>query len=96
MVDRKGAHKRVPGAGGVHALNRDRQHVFGAACTHEKGASLPADIEFGFAGGRLALLQIRPFVESSAAQQNLYLLELDAGLKERGAAKISLDGVPTP
>jgi phosphoenolpyruvate synthase/pyruvate phosphate dikinase len=60
----------------------------------ELGVVRPADIEFGFKGGRLALLQIRPFVESAAAQQNLYLLQLDAGLRERGQASVDLDAVP--
>jgi hypothetical protein len=62
----------------------------------EQGAVLPADIEFGFKDGRLALLQIRPFVESAAAQQNLYLLQLDAGLRERGQASVDIDGTPSP
>jgi len=60
----------------------------------EQGVVLPADIEFGFKDGRLALLQIRPFVESAAAQQNLYLLQLDAGLRERGQASVVLDATP--
>jgi hypothetical protein len=60
----------------------------------ERGVVRPADIEFGFKDGRLALLQIRPFVESTAAQQNLYLRQLDAGLRERGRASVDLDAVP--
>jgi hypothetical protein len=60
----------------------------------EQGNVLPADIEFGFKDGQLALLQIRPFVESAAAQQNLYLQQLDAGLQERGQAEVDLDAVP--
>ena len=55
---------------------------------------LPADIEFGFRGGKLALLQIRPFVESKAAQQNAYLLQLDAGLRDRAQTLVDLDGTP--
>ena len=58
------------------------------------GESLPADIEFGFKDGQLALLQIRPFVESEAAQQNLYLRQLDASLSERGKASADLDAIP--
>jgi hypothetical protein len=61
----------------------------------EAGEELPADIEFGFKGGRLALLQIRPFVESAAAQQNLHLQQLDAGLQERANASVDLDAVPS-
>jgi hypothetical protein len=55
---------------------------------------LPADIEFGFKNGTLAMLQIRPFVESAAAQQNLYLQQLDAGLSEREQAMVDIDGMP--
>ena len=60
----------------------------------EDGATLPADVEFGFRGGRLTLLQIRPFVESRAAQRNGYLLSLDAGARERAARKVPLDAPP--
>jgi hypothetical protein len=60
----------------------------------EQGVVRPADIEFGFKDGRLALLQIRPFVESAAAQQNLYLRQLDAGLRERGQASVDLEAAP--
>jgi hypothetical protein len=60
----------------------------------ETGEALPADIEFGFKNGQLAMLQIRPFVESASAQQNLYLQQLDAGLSERGQATVNLDAVP--
>jgi phosphoenolpyruvate synthase/pyruvate phosphate dikinase len=60
----------------------------------EQGNELPADIEFGFKNGTLAMLQIRPFVESAAAQQNLYLQQLDAGLGEREKAMVDIDGMP--
>jgi len=60
----------------------------------EQGNALPADIEFGFKDGTLAMLQIRPFVENAAAQQNLYLQQLDAGLGEREQAMVDIDGMP--
>ena len=60
----------------------------------EAGATLPADVEFGFRNGKLTLLQIRPFVESRGAQQSLYLSELDAAFRERGHRKVDLDAVP--
>jgi len=37
----------------------------------------PADIEFGFRDGKLALFQIRPFVESLRARRSQYLIEMD-------------------
>ena len=60
----------------------------------ESGEPLPADVEFAFRDGKLALLQMRPFVESKAAQQNLYLSQLDAGLAGRGSARVDLDATP--
>jgi hypothetical protein len=60
----------------------------------EQGNELPADIEFGFKDGILAMLQIRPFVESAAAQQNQYLQQLDAGLGEREKAMVDIDAMP--
>ncbi len=60
----------------------------------ENGETLPADVEFAFRGGRLTLLQIRPFVESRAAQRNEYLLSLDAGARERASRKVRLDAPP--
>jgi hypothetical protein len=60
----------------------------------EDGNSLPADIEFAFKDGKLALLQIRPFVESKSAQRNRYLSDLDAGFRERSAESVDLAGIP--
>lgn len=44
------------------------------------GRPAPADIEFGFRDGRLALFQIRPFVESRHARRSQYLIEMDRSL----------------
>ena len=55
---------------------------------------LPADIEFGFKDGRLALLQIRPFVESTAAQQNLYLLSSTPACANAAGLPVDLDAAP--
>ncbi|HXV35899.1 MAG TPA: PEP/pyruvate-binding domain-containing protein [Myxococcota bacterium] len=60
----------------------------------EAGHVLPADVEFAFKEGRLALLQIRPFVQSKAAQRNRYLGALDAGLAQRSLARVDLSGIP--
>jgi hypothetical protein len=54
----------------------------------------PADIEFAFKDGRLALLQIRPFVESRRAQQSKYLNALDADFRARGADEVVLYAIP--
>jgi hypothetical protein len=60
----------------------------------EEGNLLPADIEFAFKNGKLALLQIRPFVENKSAQRNQYLNGLDAGLELRSSAQVDLSGIP--
>ena len=60
----------------------------------KSGNPLPADIEFAFKDGKLALLQIRPFVESKSAQRNLYLSKLDAGLSKRLTKRVNLSGIP--
>jgi hypothetical protein len=43
----------------------------------DHGHPVPADVEFGFAGGRLYLFQIRPYLESRKAKQNRFLRQLD-------------------
>jgi hypothetical protein len=58
------------------------------------GERLAADVEFAFRDGRLTLLQIRPFVESRAAQRNQTLLALDAPLRERADRRVRLDARP--
>jgi phosphoenolpyruvate synthase/pyruvate phosphate dikinase len=58
------------------------------------GSSVPADIEFGFFQDKLVLFQIRPFLESKRARQNLFLNRLDQRLKEKYAVVIDLDAIP--
>ncbi len=65
-----------------------------ASLRDELGQPLPADIEFAFRGGRLTLLQIRPFVESKSAQKSRYLLDLDAQLHARGSTVVLRDVAP--
>jgi len=61
----------------------------------EEGKVMPADIEFAFRDGRLALLQIRPFVESKGASESGYLKSLDAANRAPGGeARVALDAVP--
>jgi phosphoenolpyruvate synthase/pyruvate phosphate dikinase len=59
-----------------------------------QGKTLPADVEFAFLDGKLALLQIRPFVESKSARKNAYLLSLDEKLRARTRTIVPLDGIP--
>ncbi|MEH6517525.1 MAG: PEP/pyruvate-binding domain-containing protein [Halioglobus sp.] len=45
---------------------------------NEQGESVAADVEFGFVDDRLRLFQIRPFVESRAAESSQYLQRMDS------------------
>jgi hypothetical protein len=58
------------------------------------GETAAADIEFGFAGGHLMLLQIRPVVHNVQVSQSKYLMDLDAGLRKSGGRKVELRAVP--
>jgi len=59
-----------------------------------EGRPAPADIEFAFAGGRMALLQMRPFVESRRARASAYLESLDASLEARAEHPVDLARPP--
>jgi phosphoenolpyruvate synthase/pyruvate phosphate dikinase len=54
----------------------------------------PADIEFAFRNGKLALLQIRPLVENRDAERNRYLSSLDKTLRQRVARLVDLKAKP--
>jgi hypothetical protein len=58
------------------------------------GRPVPADIEFGFYKSKLVLFQIRPFLESTRARQNLYLNSLDQSLQEKHIITVDLDKIP--
>ncbi len=59
-----------------------------------EGQAVPADIEFGFYQNRLMLFQIRPFLESSRARQNLFLNNLDSRLRQYHTQTVALDDIP--
>jgi phosphoenolpyruvate synthase/pyruvate phosphate dikinase len=59
-----------------------------------QGRVVPADIEFGFYQNRLMLFQIRPFLESSRARQNLFLNNLDSRLRQYHTQTVALDDIP--
>ena len=58
------------------------------------GRAVPADIEFGFYRNQLVLFQIRPFLESAQARQNLFLSRLDQELNANHFDRIRLDEIP--
>jgi hypothetical protein len=59
-----------------------------------EGKTVPADIEFGFANGKLALFQIRPFIESVLVRRSLFLTSLDENLKAAAGTIVELDAAP--
>lgn len=59
-----------------------------------EGKVVPADIEFGFSRGKLALFQIRPFIESVLVRRSLYLTSLDENLKAAAGTIVELDAAP--
>jgi phosphoenolpyruvate synthase/pyruvate phosphate dikinase len=59
-----------------------------------QGEPVAADIEFGFYGDKLILFQIRPFLESAQARQNLFLNSLDQKLEDRRHVLVDLDKIP--
>lgn len=62
-----------------------------------EGQPAAADVEFAFVGGKLYLLQIRPFNESARARGNAYLRQLDAGHRDRlTRASVRMSEVPAP
>ena len=58
------------------------------------GQDVPADVEFGFAQGRLKLFQIRPFIENPAAASSAFLRSLDADPGKMRGATVNLDAIP--
>jgi hypothetical protein len=59
-----------------------------------EGNVAPADVEFAFTGGKLFLIQIRPFLQSQRAQRNRALLDLDEQLQRNRNLPVDLNTVP--
>jgi hypothetical protein len=61
----------------------------------EDGRPVAADVEFAFVGGKLGLLQIRPFNESRQARGASHLAAMDQALAANRGKRISLkEGLP--
>lgn len=58
------------------------------------GHPLPVDVEFGFLDGRLALFQIRPYIERNSAQQAAFLIEMDKSLVQNAEVAVNLRQIP--
>jgi phosphoenolpyruvate synthase/pyruvate phosphate dikinase len=100
----EGGMKKIPASGGEAVLTRNdiaSLVKFAAAVParfprlqNAQGEAVPADIEFGFYRDKLILFQIRPFLESTRARQNLFLNSLDQKLEERRHIIVDLDKIP--
>jgi hypothetical protein len=100
----EGGVSRLPASGTPVLLNKTEiRHLIDFARTvperfpklhNAQGQPVPADIEFGFYRNRLMLFQIRPFLESVRARQNLFLNDLDGRLQQNPPQRINLDEVP--
>ncbi|MEJ2256392.1 MAG: PEP/pyruvate-binding domain-containing protein [Woeseiaceae bacterium] len=60
----------------------------------DEGNPAPADIEFGFLGGKLQLFQLRPFLESRNARGSQYLAEMDESLGDTGRITVEMNERP--
>ena len=65
------------------------------ALQESRGRPIPADVEFGFYQKHLVLFQIRPFLESTRAQQNMFLNELDSRLNQNQFLTVNLNEIPS-
>src|SRR5262249_10109321 len=66
------------------------------AIVDDEGKPTAADVEFAFVGGKLALLQIRPFLESRRARASVYLHRMDDGLRGALSRTVRLSEAPKP
>jgi hypothetical protein len=64
------------------------------AIVDDEGKPTAADVEFAFVGGKLSLLQIRPFLESRRARASVYLHKMDEGLRSALSRRVRLSEVP--
>jgi hypothetical protein len=100
----KGGMKKIPASGTEAVLSPDEiTHLINFAESVPRrfpklldadGRAVPADIEFGFYRNQLVLFQIRPFLESTLARQNLFLNRLDQELNANHFVRINLDEIP--
>ncbi len=54
------------------------------------GNPVPLDIEFGFQDGKLALFQVRPFVQAKHARRTRYLMQMDAARERAGEREVDM------
>ena len=104
MLLKKGGIEKAPASGTQAVLSRKNIQVLREFARsvpdrfpmlkNAQDEPVPADVEFGFYQDRLVLFQIRPFLDSSRARQNLFLNRLDQLLKEKYTIPVDLDEIP--
>jgi phosphoenolpyruvate synthase/pyruvate phosphate dikinase len=104
IPDANGGIKKVPASGTDMVLQPDEiQQLLQLvrdlptrfpSIVDSNGRPTAADIEFGFLQGKLALFQIRPFLENRSARSNEYLKALDAGINSGNVAEVDLSTTP--
>ncbi|MGE5258717.1 MAG: PEP/pyruvate-binding domain-containing protein [Hyphomicrobiales bacterium] len=104
VLQREGGIARVPASGTEAVLSAAEigQLIDLAAALPQRfpliqnaqGRPAPADVEFGFVQSRLVLFQIRPFLESAKARQNIFLNRLDEVGRPAGSRTVKLNEIP--
>ena len=104
LLNPEGGIEKQPASGSQHVLNHGEiEQLRSLAADVERRFPLPqdrnglpmvADIEFGFRQGRMALFQIRPFVESRRARSSQTLVDMDRDVSGKHAVRVRLDQPP--
>jgi hypothetical protein len=104
VPDPKGGLLLLPSSGSDYVLQDDEIRQLIDFAVHlpdtfppivdDQGQPAPADVEFGFLDGDLRLFQLRPFLDSKAAQGIGYLHEMEARHQGTGAVTVDMNGVP--
>ncbi len=62
--------------------------------SNDRGATVAADVEFGFYQGQLRLFQIRPFLNNHRARNSAYLHNMDKALRDHAAGLVNMNETP--
>lgn len=60
---------------------------------NDRGATVAADVEFGFHRGQLRLFQIRPFLDNHQAHSSAYLINMDKALRDHAAGLVDMNKI---
>jgi hypothetical protein len=104
MLLSKGGVAKVPASGSEAVLDPSEINLLAEFAKtvpdrfpklkESNGRPVPADIEFGFYQKKLVLFQLRPFLESTRARQNLLLNDMDNRLIQNHHRIVDLNEIP--